>query len=170
MASKKNKASSQARDTKVIAAIASHFNGVATITLGGNDYKAKELQQLLQSRVDAAAASDAARATWLTAVAAEVEKTQEVESVLVDLRSHLVATHGAKSQLVADFGFTPKPRKVTAKTAAAAVDKRNATRAARHTMGSNQKAEITGDVPVVVAPPAPAPVANGNVPKATGAS
>ena len=145
---KTSKASSQARDTQVIAGIAAHFTGATKFTFGGVDYKATEIQKLLQSRIDAASATAAARAKWLTAAAAEQEKTTESESVLLALKSHLVTTYGAKSQVVADFGFTPKQKETTAKTTADAVVKREATRKARGTMGKKEKLKITG----VVAP------------------
>ena len=163
-----SKASSQARDTKVIAGIAAHFTGATTFTFGGVDYKAKEIQQLLQSRIDAASVTAATRAKWLTAAAAEKEKTTESESVLLALKSHLVTTYGAKSQIVADFGFTPKQKKTTADTTATAVKKREATRAARRTMGKRQKRGIKGVVePATTAAPSAAteaPATNGAAP------
>ena len=120
-----------------------------------------------ESRIDAASATIAARAKWLTAAAAENEKTTEAESILLGLKSHLVTTYGAKSQVVADFGFTPKTKKTTAKTTAAAVDKRAATRVARGTVGKKEKLKITG----VVAPETPAtPAAQAAAPAASGAT
>ena len=168
---KTSKASSQARDTKVIAGIGAHFTGATTFTFGGVDYKAKEIQQLLQSRIDAASTTAASRAKWVTAVAAEKEKTTESESVLLALKNHLLTTYGAKSQLVADFGFTPKQKQTTAKTTADAVVKREATRKARGTRGKRQKASIKGVVePATTAAPSAAtatPATNGNAPSVT---
>ena len=133
--SNRNRASMQAQGTRVSEALATHFNGAASFTFGGTAYKVKELQQKLQSRTDAAHATDAARAKWLTAAAAEREVTQEIEGILLALKNHLVTTYGAKSQIVADFGFTPKVRKVSAEATAAAVAKRRATRAAKSAKG-----------------------------------
>jgi hypothetical protein len=168
---KTGKATSQARDTKVIEGITAHFTGATVFTFGGVDYKAKEIQQLLQSRIDAATATAATRAKWATAVAAEREKTTESESVRLALKSHLVTTYGAKSQIVADFGFTPKQKKTTADTTATAVRKREATRAARGTKGSRQKLKIKGVVEPATssapAAPAAAPVTNGTTPAVT---
>ena len=160
------RASSQARDTQVIAGLAAHFKSATSFTFGGVDYTAKKVQQILQSRIDAASATIAARAKWLTAAAAENEKTTEAESILLGLKSHLVTTYGAKSQVVADFGFTPKTKKTTAKTTAAAVDKRAATRVARGTVGKKEKLKITG----VVAPETPAPAAQAAAPATNGAT
>jgi hypothetical protein len=156
---KNNRAAIEARDTKVSAALGAHFNATATFTIDGTTYTTVQLQQLLQSRTDAAHATDAAKAKWLTASAAERDLTQKTGAVLLGLKRQIVSTYGSKSQVVADFGFTPKPRKTTAKKTASAVDKRNATRAARHTMGSKQKAEISGESPAPALPPVVTPVA-----------
>ncbi|MGO8995327.1 MAG: hypothetical protein ACLQVI_18585 [Polyangiaceae bacterium] len=168
---KTSKAALQARDTQVIAGLAAHFKGASSFTFGGVDYTAKEIQTLLQSRIDAASATASARATWLTAAATENEKTTESESVLLALKNHLVTTYGAKSQIVADFGFTPKTKQTTAETVAAAVVKRAATRTARGTMGKKAKLKITGAVAPATAAAPPAPVtANGIAPKAAASN
>jgi hypothetical protein len=70
--------------------------------------------------------------------------------------------YGARSQTLLDFGITPA--KVPVRTAAskvAAAAKGAATRLARHTMGTKQKAAIHGTVaPAAPVPPAaPAPAA-----------
>ena len=165
-----SKATRQARDTKIIAALAAHFTGATTITLGGVDHKVKDIQVLLQSRIDAASATQVAKAKWQTAAATEQEKTTEVDGVLIALKSHLVTTYGAKSEIVTDFGFTPKAKKVTAETAATAVVKRAATRLARGTMGKKQKEKIKGVVTPATSAPAPvtAPVTGGTPPPTTG--
>ena len=171
---KTSKASSQARDTKVIAAIGAHFTGATTFTFGGVDYKAKGIQQLLQTRIDLAAETDAAKAKWLTAAAAEQEKTTECETVLLALKSHLVTAYGKQSAIVADFGFTPKRRQPTAETAAKAVLKREATRKARGTRGKRERLKIKGVVPpeappaTPTPPAAPAPATGGTAPAVTG--
>jgi len=145
---KTSKASNQARDTQVIAASRRTSRAPRRSRSVGSTYKAKEIQSLLQSRIDAASATATSRAAWATAVATEQEKTTECESVLLALKSHLLTTYGAKSQIVADFGFTPKQRQTTAETTALAVEKREATRAARGTIGKKAKLKIKG----VVAP------------------
>ncbi len=168
---RKSKASSQARDTQVIAGIAAHFTGATMFQFGGVEYEAKAIQQILQSRIDAASVTSAARAKWLTAAAAEEEKTTEVESILLGLKSHLVNTYGAKSQIVADFGFTPKKKKTTAETVATAVEKRAATRVARGTVGKKEKLKIKGAVAPETSATKPAaevaPVTNGALPAVT---
>jgi hypothetical protein len=58
---------------------------------------------------------------------------------------------GKASPVLGDFGYTTKTaQKPSAAIKAVAVEKRAATRAARHTQGKRQKAKITGTPPVVV--------------------
>jgi hypothetical protein len=166
---KQNKAQSLSRDRTVIAAIAEHFTSSAVLTLDGQSYKAKELQQLLQDQMDTVAAAEAVKAKWRTAVAAARAKTATVAGVMPALRRHVISTYGANSQVMADFGFTQKLGQATAEVKAAAVVKRAATRAARGTMGKKQKAKITGIVPPATiasaATASTAPQSNGTAPK-----
>jgi hypothetical protein len=60
--------------------------------------------------------------------------------------------------VLADFGISLKQRgPLTVEEKTAAVAKRAATRAARHTMGPKQKLEVKGDVTGVVVTPVKAP-------------
>ncbi len=154
---KTSKANKQARDTQVIDGITAHFTGTTAFTLNGTVYKAKEIQRLLQDRIDAAAITTAARAKWITAAADEEAKATEAESVLASLKNHLLVAYGPKSQVVADFGFTPKKKKpADAATTALAVEQRTATRKARGTMPKAEKLKIKGTVPGAATPTAAA--------------
>jgi hypothetical protein len=64
-------------------------------------------------------------------------------------------------EALGDFGLTArKPRAPVAPAAkAVSVEKAKATRAARHTMGSKQKAKITGENPTGAAVPVVSPAA-----------
>jgi hypothetical protein len=79
----------------------------------------------------------------------------EVAALRKALRAYLIATYGAKSAIVASFGFTPKARTVAVATKAASIEKRAATRAAREPKGE--------EGPVV-------PATNGVAPKAVVAN
>jgi hypothetical protein len=167
---KNNKARDGQRDRKITAAIAEHLTGSAILTLDGQPYKAKELQQMLQDRMDAVTAADALKAKWQVAIADADEKTKQVAGILPALRRHLLSTYGAKSQILADFGFTVKPAKVTVEAKAEGVQKSRATRKARGTKGSKQKAKIKGVVTPEVIAPAAAPANDGASPKNAGAA
>ena len=173
-----NKLTKTALDQKVIDALGSTLKATTTITLDGNVYKPKDLQQQFQSEVDAAKATQSAKTAYAQAVLAERKVASQITLLCKALRSYLVATYGAKSAIVAEFGFTPKETIVDVATKAAANEKRAATRAARGTKGSRQKKEDASTTPAAsTAAPAsaatPAPVAaavNGSTPKPAAAS
>jgi hypothetical protein len=134
--------------------------GIISISLNGVTYTPVQIKSILQADIDATNAIDATKAAWSKAVADGRVTRAEATAMLRALRSYLIATSGAGAVgLLADFGFLPpKPKKVAVKTKAAAVDKTLATRAARHTMGKNQKKEVKGAPAAAAAPPSPAPV------------
>jgi hypothetical protein len=94
------------------------------------------------------------------------------------LRAYLVATYGAKSAIVAEFGFTPKETTLDIAAKANANEKRAATRAAGGTKAIRNQQKTAAIAPAVsaVAPvsaPVSAPVvtaANGIVPKPVATS
>src|SRR6516165_3256982 len=69
------------------------------------------------------------------------------------------STKPSSPSALADFGITLPTRQVPdAATAATAVEKRQATRVARHTFGKRQKANVKGTGATPATAPAPAPV------------
>lgn len=117
-----------------------------SFTLGGAAYTTASLVQVLQGLADAIASVDAARANWKDALKREQDERAKVDPVIRDYRSWLVATYGNAPATLADYGVTPRkvPTPLTADQLVAAVTKRTQTRAARHTLGSKQKARIKG--------------------------
>jgi len=174
----KNKTTNTALDQKIIAALGTQLKTTATITLGGDAYKAKDLQQQFQAEVDAAKATQSAKTAWQQAVLAEQKVATQAALLRKALRSYLIGTYGANSATVAAFGFAPKQTTVDVATKAVAIKKRAATRTARGTMGSRQKREIKGTVPAASAsaaaqasPPVQSvPAVNSITPKTTVAS
>jgi type I site-specific restriction endonuclease len=160
MGTKKNKATRQNGNRKLVGAIRKHLT--ESVTLEGVKYTPARLAKMFQDGIDIADATDAASKAWHAAVATEKAKTQELSGVQASLRDHVSATFGAASTEFADFGFTPKAvRAVDAKTKAAAVEKRAATRKARNTMGKRERLKVTGATAAaaVSAAPAATPVA-----------
>jgi hypothetical protein len=141
---------------KSIVGIQKHFpNGV---TLGGKTYTTAALVAVLQGYIDAATASQEARATWLDNVAATRTAASQALPVHRKLLTYVATTFGDAQGTLADFGSAPATRKVpTVETKVAAKQKRAATRTARHTMGKNQKKSVTGAVvPTAAAAPSTA--------------
>jgi hypothetical protein len=133
------------------------------LTLGGETFTAQALVQVLQSLGDSLSTVDAAKASWKGALKNLADVKAKVGPTIKAYRSWVVATYGNTPATLADFGLAP-PKAHTPLSAdkqAAAVAKRKATRAARHTLGPKQKKDIKGTVPATApqngAPQAPAP-------------
>jgi hypothetical protein len=157
-----NRTTQQNRDQKLIDGLTKYSSTVPSLIIGGVSYTTAAIIAVLQSRITDANAALTTRATWQSAVQADRDERTKTKTFVSGLRQALqVAFAGAIDQL-ADFGLTPrKPRAhQTPEQKAKAVAKAQATRAARHTMGSKQKAAIKGTVPgtaPATAPAAPAP-------------
>ena len=117
-----------------------------TVTLNGVDYTAASLMALLQSFIDLADATVAAKGFWLLAVQKEAANRTLIMGVLAALKAYVTLKFGPGAvDTQADFGFSPKKTVVkTVATKSKAATKAAATRVARHTMGSVQKKAVTG--------------------------
>ena len=146
-----------------MAGIDKHFASDPSIPVNGSDKTPADVKGALQSNITAADTTQATRATWLAASHAEQALHDSTVSLLATLRSYVVLKLGTEAATLADFGFSPRTRQVpTVETKAAAAAKSLATRAVRHTMGSRQKAKITGTVTPPAGPePVTAPAPTG---------
>jgi hypothetical protein len=160
--------SKQSQNT-VITALKQSIAGVqkrfpnATLLLGGTTFTTAQLVGFFQSLIDAITAAVAAKAARAEAVANLHALEPKVMTVHGDLLAFVEATLGRSATVLADFGKQPSTRKTpTAAEKAAAVQKREATRAARHTAGPVQKKAVKG----TATPPAQ-PSASGSATTAT---
>jgi hypothetical protein len=144
---KPNKATLQQRIRGLIAGTQKHSpNG--SLTFGSTTYAAPALVQLLKSLVDALDAADAAKASWKDALKRVADTNATVGPVIRNYRRWVEVTYAGTPSTLADYGMMPPkvPIPLTADEKAAAVQKREATRAARHTMGKRQKKGVKGTV------------------------
>jgi hypothetical protein len=133
------------------------------LLIGGKAFTTAQLVALFQSLIDAITASTAAKAVRVKAVANVRSLETTVLPVHRDLIDFVEASLGRDPTLLADFGEQPVARKTpSAADKAAAVLKREATRAARHTAGPVQKKAVKG----TATPPAQ-PSASGSATTAT---
>ena len=141
-----NRTTFQNRCRNAIAGVQKDLSSVTTITLDGVDYTPATLMTLLQSAITVADATVAARAAWQLAVQKQRTLAAEILVVLDALKAYVALKFGSGAvDTQADFGFAPRKKVVkTAATKANAATKAKATRAARHTMGSDQKKAVTG--------------------------
>jgi hypothetical protein len=136
----------QGKDQQVLEGISKDLQGIPTIALGATTYTPDSLAAFIQDRIDLANAVGTTKATWLATVKAYSQMNAQAKIVLADLRNYLIASFGADSPKLADFGFAPPRRAMlTPEQKAAIVLKRNATRKARKTRGKKQKAQIKGE-------------------------
>jgi hypothetical protein len=155
--------------TRILALIAGTQKHPPTgsLTIDGQEYTVASLVQELQNLDDALSAADSANAAWKDALQNLAKVNVKASPFVSAYRNWILATYGSAPATLADYGMTPRKVRTppTAKQTVQAVAKREATRAARHTMGSKQKGAIKGDVTgVTVTPvtdpkatPAPAP-------------
>jgi hypothetical protein len=123
------------------------FNTMAEFQLGGVTYARKDLILLFQSVLDASAKSVSTRAAWTVAVRNERTLRARVRAVRNALRIQVESRFGPTEGALRVLGFKVTARqKPTVEVVRAAVAKRLATRAARHTLGKKQKKKIKGKV------------------------
>jgi hypothetical protein len=153
-----NKADRSDRNRKGLAGLRKHYASAPTMVLDGVSYTLADIEKALQGSIDSADATSAANALFHKTVDAEQTANASADAVYAGLKTFVTTQFRTSPDVLADFGFTPPSRQVPdAATMAAAVEKRNATRAARHTMGKRQKAKVTGTTPAAAAPAAAAP-------------
>jgi hypothetical protein len=136
-----------------------HLATLTSIPVLGSDKTPADIKTALQASIDAAGTTQNARGAWLNAVQTERALRSSNLELLSALKSFVILKFGKNDEpVLADFGFTtPRPAPKTVETKAAAVAKAQATRKARHTMGSRQKKKVKG---TVLATPPPADPGN----------
>jgi hypothetical protein len=147
---------------RLISGAAKHFKSTTQLTLLGDSFTPAELAAKLQSIVTLRSDVEAAKATTQAKLAIETANMPALSALMSATATYVKAAYGNSPDVLADFGIQTKvrvPLTVEAKVAAAA--KRAATRAARHTMGKQQKKAIKGDVTGVVVTPVTASTERG---------
>ncbi|HEX3770400.1 MAG TPA: hypothetical protein VHV30_06030 [Polyangiaceae bacterium] len=147
-----NKDNRNNRHRQAIVGLQKQYPPTATVVLDGASHTPADIAKAFQASVDAADVTTAAAAAFHKAVADERAANATADTMYRSLRAYVGQ---ASPDVLASFGFTSPSRQVpSADTVAGAVEKRAATRAARHTLGKRQKAGIKGTV--TTAPEAPA--------------
>jgi hypothetical protein len=171
----KNKSQVVAFTQQLIAGTAKHLTGTTQVRLVGSSFTSADITAKLQSIVTLESDVDAAKAATKAKLATQTANMPSLRIFESAYVAYLKAAYRGSPDVLADFGIQPPkvraPATVEAKATAAA--KRAATRAARHTMGSQQKKAVKGDVtgivvtPVTAAPPTVTAPAR-RVPRAVG--
>ncbi|HEX3769721.1 MAG TPA: hypothetical protein VHV30_02595 [Polyangiaceae bacterium] len=139
---------------QLIEGTAKRLANATQVEFMGTSYTPAQLASSLQQLVDLRADVDAAKATTRAKLAAESTQGPPLRVLMNAYVAYLRVTFGHSQEALADFGITSKTRATPSSEAkTAAVAKRKATRAARHTMGPRQKMGIHGNVTGVTVTP-----------------
>jgi hypothetical protein len=140
---------------QLMAGTSKHFAGAPSMAFGSATFTPAEVTQRLQTTVTLRAAVIDAQAAVKAKLATEDAQAPAQRGFISDLSSFVKTTFSKSPDVLADFGLAPRKanKPLTAQEQNAAVAKRAATRAARHTMGKVQKQAVTGDVVDVVVTP-----------------
>jgi len=160
----KSKAQVVTRAQSLIAGVNKHLSTVTSVTIAGQSLTPAQIVQSLQTLVDLRTAVLAAQASAKAKVSAETTQSPPLRALMSVFTAYVRASYLASPEVLADFGLQTKSRApLTTEAQTAAVAKRAATRAARHTMGSQQRKGVKGNVtgvtvtPIVATHPTPAP-------------
>jgi hypothetical protein len=164
---KNSKATQSTRATQLMAGFQKHLATVQSLTLASVAYTPAQITAALTALVALYAAVDTAKSVVKAKLAAEAAQAPALLSLMAALMAYVKLTYSESPDVLADFGLEPKKAKTPLTTAqqAAAVAKREATRAARGTTGSKAKKAVKGDVvgvtvtPIKAAPPVATPEA-----------
>ena len=159
---KNNRIDETAADQHLIDGFTRHAATITTMAIGGASLPTKDIIATLQSRIDSTKTVLSTRATWQTAVQADRAVRDKTKTTVSGVKQGLLVALAGHLDTLADFGLTARQKHVaTPEQKLAAAAKAKATRAARHTMGSKQKAGVKGTVtptaPATAAPAAPTP-------------
>ena len=169
-----NKSQATVVAQQLIAGTGKHLSSTTQVNLAGSSFTPAELTAKLQSLVTLRTNVDAAKASTKEMLATEAAQMPALRTLMSAYVAYIKAAYVGSPGVLADFGISLKSRApLTVDDKAAAVAKRAATRAARHTMGPQQKKGIKGAVkgvlvtpitdaaPVAAAPSSPTASANG---------
>jgi hypothetical protein len=146
--SKASRPSRQVADQKLMDGVNKHETTLPPLLIGGASITPTDIRTTLQARIATANTAVSTRATWQAAVKADIDERAKTQTFVSGLRQALKVAFADSIEALADFGLTPRkvPAVRTPEEKAQATAKAKATRAARHTMGTKQKAQIKGTV------------------------
>ena len=161
---KPNRSSRTNANQKLVDGLNKHQSVLASMVVNGVPLTAAQAVSKLDEIIAAADLAVTSHAAWQAAVKADLAELKATATFVAGVRQAiLVAFHG-QVDVLADFGLTTRKAVVrTPEQKQEAAAKAKATRAARHTMGKNKKALITGasvSAGAAASPPATAPAAS----------
>ena len=133
------------RDERMVAGLTKHRQELGIIERPAGLESVEAVVARYQAHLDALQRVDATAAVWRTAVAQEESVEAQIKKLTRRVKNLLYGTYGEQSPTLLDFGIAPrKGAKIGVEKMRLTVEKRNATRKARQTMGKKQKKAIKG--------------------------
>jgi hypothetical protein len=150
MAIRNNHGSMQVEITKLIGGLESKLGDKSKLVVNGEQTSVAEIAKTLRETLSIIAAADKLKAQLRQLVQKQRTSLADARQLVLAIERYLQGTYGPRSEVLLEFGFSPlKTRGKSTRTKAQAAEKSQATREARHELGSRERKEI-------VAQPAPA--------------
>ena len=155
---KSNHIQQQAADQALSDGLTKNSSTLAFFLIGSKSVQTSDIIKALQTRIAAANTVQSTRATWQAAVKANADERASSRTLVLGVTQVLQVMYGGSIDTLAEFGLKPRkvPAPLTPEQRVAKAAKAKATRAARHTMGTKQKAKVKGTVTTIVTPASPA--------------
>jgi hypothetical protein len=156
----KKRSDQLASDQALLAGVQKFLSQYTSLSVGSQSMTPAAIVQVLQNRINANQAVQAAEAARTAAVKANRDERASTATFEQALRQVVRGMYSQSADTLAVFGMKPrKSSQTSVATKSEAVAKNKATRVARHTMGPKQKSEITGETPAATSGASPHPVA-----------
>jgi hypothetical protein len=140
---------------QLVAGTDKHLANTTQVHFASGSFTPAQVTAQLQAIVNLRNDVDAAKGSLKAKLAAEKADMPALRLFLDAYVSFVKATFSKSPDVLADFGLQPKKARtpLTTEQKAVAAAKRQATRAARHVMGTKQRKAVKGDVTGVVVTP-----------------
>jgi hypothetical protein len=162
-----NRSALKTKEGKLIEGLQQFAAVLTSLFLQGKAVTVPQAIAILQARIDAITAAQAAKIAFSDAVRAQDQQLASTNAFVDSLVMVISGMYAGSPTSLGAFGLTVrKTPTLTVEQKALASEKRAATRKARNTMGKKQKAAIHGTVtaPAVTV----GPLVSGSTPAATG--
>jgi hypothetical protein len=153
-----NRINNQIADQNMLAGVKGNPQSFPLLVVDGKPVTATDAIAALEARIDSSNHVAPAKIALQEAVKTERDERAKSQALVTGLRHALQAAFADSAEELGKYGLKPRKKPVVSpQTRVAAAVKAKATRAARHTMGSNQKKVVKGDVAGVTVTPVKSP-------------
>jgi hypothetical protein len=129
-----------------------HLSNASSMAFASGTFTPAQVEASIQKLIDLRTAVNAAKVATQAKVAEEKAQAAPLRVLLADFTAFAKVTFSNSPDVLADFGLKPKKARapLTVDQKVTAVARRDATRKARHTMGTEQLKKVKGTVTTIV--------------------